>query len=162
MKEEKRVLINLLAIAHYDQMPDYPIQMMTIGKLQTLPDGQMILRYQENEPDDEDGPTKPSDITLFLSPKRVTMERRGEFNNTMVFAKGQRFEGIYSTPYGDMPMAVFSREATARFRDGRGAVHLQYDLEFQGGLASTNELHLEFFQEEKHSKGGKTHEKADQ
>ena len=41
MKEEKRVLINLLAIAHYDQMPDYPIQMMTIGKLQTLPDGQI-------------------------------------------------------------------------------------------------------------------------
>ena len=27
------VFINLLAIARYDQMPDYPIQFMTTGKL---------------------------------------------------------------------------------------------------------------------------------
>ena len=161
MKEETQVLINLLAIAHYDQMPDYPIQFMTVGRLQNLRDGEMILRYQETQPEDEDGPAATSDITLFLSPKRVTMERSGDFHNTMVFAKGQRFEGIYSTPYGEMPMAVFSREATSRFADGRGSVHLKYDLEFQGSLTSTNELHLEFFQEKPKRKDEGPHEKAD-
>lgn len=162
MKDEMPVLINLLAIAHYDQMQDYPIQFMTVGTMQKTRDGELILRYQETQPEDADGPALTSNITLHLTPRRVTMERTGDFHNTMVFARGQRFEGIYSTPYGDMPMAVFAREADSRFADGKGSVHLKYDLEFQGTLASSNELHLEFFQEDKRREGGISHEKTDQ
>ena len=161
MKDETSVMINLLAIAHYEQMPDYPIQFMTTGKLQTLRDGEMILRYEETQPEDSDGPAMTSQITLHMTPKRVTMERTGDFHNTMVFSKGQRFEGIYSTPYGEMPMAVFSREAKARYAGGKGSVHLKYDLEFQGTLASSNELHLEFFPEEKTRKAGDANETTD-
>ena len=43
----------------------------------------------------------------------MTMERKGDFSNTMVFAKGQRFEGVYHTPYGEMDMAVFTRKQLA-------------------------------------------------
>lgn len=162
MKDETSVMINMLAIAHYEQMPDFPIQLMTTGKLQTLRDGEMILRYQETQPEDTDGPEMTSEVTLHLTPKRVTMERTGDFHNMMVFSPGKRFEGMYSTPYGEMPIAVFSREAKTRYTGERGSVHLKYDLEIQGNLASSNELHLEFFPEEKARKAGNANETTDQ
>ena len=161
MNEEIPVMINMLAIAHYDEMPDYPIQFMTRGRLQLIRENGMVLRYRETQPEDEDGPAVTSDITLTMTPQRITMEREGVFRNTMVFAKGMRFEGVYSTPYGDMKMGVFTREARCAHADGRGSVHLKYDLEFHGSLASTNELHLEFVQESGRKKDGKKNEKTD-
>ena len=72
------------------------------------------------------------------------MERKGDFSNTMVFAKGQRFEGVYHTPYGEMDMAVFAKEAACRFGSSEGNIHLKYQLNIQGNYTSTNELHLEY------------------
>ena len=72
------------------------------------------------------------------------MERKGDFSSTMVFAKGQRFEGVYHTPYGEMDMAVFTKEAACRFGRSEGNLHLKYQLNIQGSYASTNELHLEY------------------
>ena len=155
------VLINLTSQASYQGYADEPIRVLTTGTL--IPRGKdCLLKYTERTEDEQTGEIEEEQILLTLGKDQVTMNRTGAYANTMMFKKNRRFETSYRTPFGELPMAVFSREATARFRDGRGAVHLQYDLEFQGGLASTNELHLEFFQEEKHSKGGETHEKADQ
>ena len=161
MNEEIPVMINMLAIAHYDQMPDFPIQFMTSGQLKLIRENEMILRYRETQPENEDGPAVISDITLTLTPQRITMEREGDFRNMMVFARGLRFEGIYSTPYGDMNMGIFSREARFSYAEGRGSVHLKYDLEFGGTLTSTHELHLEFVQESIRKRDGKKDEKAD-
>ena len=162
MKDEIPVLINLLSIAHYDQAPDFPVQFMTKGVLSTLREGGWLLTYQETQTEDEDSPAITSDIALMMTPKQVTMTRSGPFRNMMVFSKGRRFEGIYSTPYGEMPMAVFAREVESGYAEGRGSLHLKYDLEFQGMLASVNELHMEFISEDNQRKGGTENEKADQ
>ena len=138
------VFINLLAIARYDQMPDYPIQFMTVGNLYYSNPQEALIRYVESQQDEETGEITKSDISLSLHDGRITMERRGEFENTMVFAKGQRFEGIYHTPYGEMDMAVYTKEAACRFGRSEGNIHLKYQLNIQGSYASTNELHLEY------------------
>ena len=85
-----------------------------------------------------------SDISLSLREGRIIMERKGDFSNTMVFVKGQRFEGVYHTPYGEMDMAVYTREAACRFGKSEGNIHLKYQLDIQGNYTSTNELHLEY------------------
>jgi len=138
------VLINLLAIARYDHMPDYPIQFMTTGKLSYDHTGAAMLQYVESQQDEETGEITKSDISLSLRDGKITMERKGEFANTMVFAKGQRFEGVYHTPYGEMDMAVYTKEANCRFDRSEGNIHLKYQLNIQGNYASTNELHLEY------------------
>lgn len=149
------VFINLLAIAKYDHMPDYPIQFMTVGNLfYTNPD-EALLRYVESQQDEETGEIMKSDISLSLHDGRITMERKGEFANTMVFAKGQRFEGIYRTPYGEMDMAVYTKEATCRFSRSEGNIHLKYQLNIQGNYTSTNELHLEYKAENRTESSGK-------
>ena len=143
------VFINLLAIARYDHMPDYPIQFMTVGKLSWSNPEEALLQYVESQQDEETGQILKSDISLILHGGKITMERKGEFANTMVFAKGQRFEGVYHTPYGEMDMAVYTREATCKFGRKEGNIHLKYQLNVQGSYASTNELHLEYRAEQR-------------
>ncbi len=144
MNSHTPVFINLLAIARYDHMPDYPIQFMTVGKLSYSNPDEALLQYVESQQDEETGEITKSDISLSLHDGKITMERKGEFANTMVFAKGQRFEGVYHTPYGEMDMAVFTKEAACRFGRSEGNIHLKYQLNIQGNYASTNELHLEY------------------
>lgn len=144
MDKRKPVFINLLTIARYDHMPDYPIQFMTVGNLDYTNPEEALLQYEETQQDEETGAIMKSDISLALKNGRITMERKGDFSNTMVFAKGQRFEGIYHTPYGEMDMAVFTKEAACRFGSSEGNIHLKYQLNIQGNYTSTNELHLEY------------------
>lgn len=141
------VLINLLAIAKYDRMPDYPIQFMTRGFLNYRASGDAELTYTESQQDEDSGEIIHSDITLNCSDHRVTMERKGDFSNTMVFANGVRFEGKYQTPYGDMGLAVFAKNVDCHIGEEKGAIHLKYQLDIQGSYASTNELHLEYHAE---------------
>ena len=138
------VFINLLAIARYYQMPDYPIQFMTVGHLSYTNPDEVLLQYVESQQDEETGEIMKADISLSLHDGRITMERKGDYSNTMVFAKGQRFEGVYHTPYGEMDMAVYTKEAACRFGKAEGNMHLKYQLHIQGSYASTNELHLEY------------------
>lgn len=154
MNNQTQVFINLLAIAKYDHMPDYPIQFMTVGKLFYSNPDEAQLQYVESQQDEETGEILKADISLSLHNGRITMERKGEFANTMVFSKGQRFEGIYHTPYGEMNMAVYTKEADCRFGSSEGNIHLKYQLNIQGNYASTNELHLEY-RTEKRKRGNK-------
>jgi len=144
MANERTVLINLLSIARYEQTPDFPIQFMTKGTLSLSEDNHAVLEYTESSQDEETGEITSALITLALEKDRVTMTRRGEYSNTMVFVPEQRFEGIYQTPYGNMDMAVFSRGVRCNIGENRGSVHLKYQLDIQGAYASTNELHLEY------------------
>ena len=54
-KEYKPVLINLLAIAKYEGMPDYPIQFMTTGRLYEDQGNGAVLRYTESQQDEDSG-----------------------------------------------------------------------------------------------------------
>ena len=144
MDGSTQVFINLLALAKYDHMPDYPIQFMTVGNLSYKNPNEILLEYQESQQDEETGEIMKADISLSLREGRITMERKGDFSSTMVFKKGQRYEGIYRTPYGNMDMAVFTREAACRFGRSEGNMHLKYQLDIQGNYTSTNELHLEY------------------
>ena len=138
------VFINLLAITRYEKMPDYPIQFMTTGKLYYKNASEALLQYVESQEDEETGEITRSDILLSLSDGKVTMQRSGDFSNTMVFSSGKRFEGTYHTPYGEMDLAVFTKEAACRIGNREGSLHLKYQLQIQGNYASTNELHLEY------------------
>ena len=138
------VFINLLSIVRYDQMPDYPIQFMTTGKLYYKNAGEALLQYVESQEDEATGEITRADVSLSLSDGKVTMQRSGDCSNTMVFSIGKRFEGTYYTPYGEMDMAVFTKEAACRIGNRDGSLHLKYQLQIQGNYASTNELHLEY------------------
>lgn len=144
MPNEKKVLINLLAIARYGQTQDFPIQFMTSGTLLMNKNDNAVLEYTETQQDDESGEMITSLITLSIEKDRVTMTRKGDYSNVMVFMPDHRFEGVYQTPFGNMDMAVFSRGVRCSIGETKGSVHLKYQLDIQGAYTSTNELHLEY------------------
>ena len=144
MAKERNVLINLLAIAKYDKAPDFPVQFMTKGKLTLSGDAPAVLEYTESQQDEETGEITTSQIILSMEKSRVTMTRKGDYSNTMVFAPEQRFEGIYQTPFGNMDMAVYARGVHCDIGEKKGSIHLKYQLDIQGAYASFNELHLEY------------------
>ena len=148
MERKKPVLINLLAIAKYDHAPDYPIQFMTTGMLSIGNHNNAVLEYTESQQDEGTGEITTSLITLSMEKSRVTMTRKGDYSNTMVFAPEQRFEGIYQTPFGNMDMAVYARGVRCDIGEKKGSVHLKYQLDIQGAYASSNELHLEYSENE--------------
>ena len=162
--EKIPVLINLLAMARYHQMPDYPIQMMVQGQLTIHDQDFFELNYTECMEDEDTGEPRNAAVVLMVENGRMTMIRSGEVLNTMVFSRNQRFEGLYRTPYGEMNMAVDTREFSCKVTPQRGEIHLKYLLHFNGSYASTNELHLEFFSEAavRDDDGEENDENADQ
>ena len=141
------VFINLLATARYPQMPAYPIQFMTMGQLEFRSPEEATLTYVESQEDEETGENITSDIRIDLRKGQVTMVRIGDFSNSMVFVQNRRFEGAYHTPYGELDMAVFTKEASFTLGPSSGSLHLKYQLHIQGNYASSNELHLEYMAE---------------
>ena len=143
MKEKgKQVFINLTAMASYEGMADYPIQFMTTGMITKPEKERYVIRYRESQRDEATGETTDSDIELDMRKNSVIMTRTGEFASTMVFSREKRFEGKYTTPYGDMDMAVYTRQLNCALGEDSGTLHLKYQLNIQGNYASTNELHL--------------------
>lgn len=138
------VLINLVSTARYGEgMPDLPMQLMLKGEVNT--EGpKTVIRYRETDQDEDTGEVMHTDIQLTVEAEQVMMERKGPFSNTMVFAKGRRFEGIYVTPYGEMDMATYTHTVQCDVTPEKGTIRLKYQLDVQGGFASTNELRLEY------------------
>ena len=139
------VWINLMSLIRYEHMPEYPIQLMTQGFLDLTDPACPVLSYTETIPDDSDGSEIIAEVTLRMESGCVTMDRRGEYANTMVFVQGQRYEGMYYTPFGEIPMAIFTRDVQWTVGRDSGSVHLKYRLHIQGNDTSANEIHLAYF-----------------
>ena len=71
---------------------------MTTGKLYYKNDKEALLQYVESQEDEVTGEITNADILLSLSNGKVTMQRNGDFSNTMVFSRGKRFEGFLLLP----------------------------------------------------------------
>ena len=107
-----------------------------------LTDGQgWRIDYTETQQDYES-----HDVVLTMDRGIVTMQRSGPFGTSMVFEQGRRFEGVYSTPYGELEMGVYPTRVRYRIEGqrGMGEVNLAYQLDLQGHFAAMHELQIRF------------------
>ena len=129
----KRVLISLTGSAEGEE----PVRMMTTGYLAGS-DGNWKLIYKHPS---EDG--RQEDMTnLTFSGETVSMTRTGENTLSMVFRKGTRYEGMITTPYGSIDMAVFPSVVRYTANEHSGELHLRYQLDLQGKFASEHTMNL--------------------
>ncbi|MBQ8537611.1 MAG: DUF1934 domain-containing protein [Clostridia bacterium] len=134
-----RVLVSITGQAQALGQTADEIRLMTTGTLTPTLTGYQ-LDYQESQPDG----TSVQDIRLEMTPTRVTMTRTGEYGSTMVFEKGRQFEGVYHTPFGEMDLAVFPTKVRVEMGEEAGKIHLQYQLNFQGSIATMNDLTVQY------------------
>ena len=140
---KRAILISLSATITDDNGQEDALSLVTNGTLETTPAGYR-LRYEEHI--DEDEPPQP--VTLLLEGDSVVMQREGDYETGMVFAKGQRYESQYHTPYGFIDMAVYCSLARYRVDDEAGELRLRYQLDVGRQFVSMHELTLQFLLKE--------------
>lgn len=74
-------------------------------------------------------------VTLAAAPGEVTVTRRGAARSRMVFRPGERYEGVYGTPYGAFDLAVTTHSLLCSLTRSGGRVELRYTLTLGGGDA---------------------------
>lgn len=71
-------------------------------------------------------------ISLTQTADGVQMRRAGEMTGALHFQPGKRTPGLYGTAYGDIPVAVYTREVLTEENENGGEMRLDYDV-FVGG-----------------------------
>lgn len=84
------------------------------------------LRYEQVDEDVR--------ATIWLTQEAgcILMRRMGEMTGSLRFQPGERTPGVYSTIYGEIPVAVYTRETEVIRTDNGGEMKLDYDV-FVGG-----------------------------
>lgn len=104
-------------------------------------DGAVILRYEEKITDERDAKTVVT--TLTVRDSEVRLHRKGNAGADMIFRGGERCEFVYRTPFGNLPMAIFTKVCAITKDDRRVSVHLLYTLYSADEIAGDMELLIE-------------------
>lgn len=140
---KKKVLLSVTGIVQDAGMEDSSDEMrlVTTGELSgDAEQDSWSLHYSETQPDT----SETDQVTFTMKNGVVTMLREGEFNTSMIFSQGNRYEGSYNTPYGALEMGVFPTHVKYNVNDARGEVVLKYQLDIQGQYASMREMRIRF------------------
>ncbi len=134
------VMISVISSARGENgVPEETLQLIMKGELTPKPDG-WLLHYEETLEDDADHTRVTHDMRLLLRPGHVTILRKGMYGMMMVLSRGKRYEGVYHTPYGDMPMAVYPTRVHCVLGPDHGEAEFEYQLDIQGGFVSVRRM----------------------
>ncbi len=93
------------------------------GVLARTPKGWTLSWHEPPESGLGDTRTK-----LTLAPGQACLSRRGELYAFLLFRRGERLDAQYETPFGRLPMEIFTRALSWDLKDAGGRVSLDYDL----------------------------------
>lgn len=69
---------------------------------------------------------------VMISSDVVTLNRLGDNASTLVFEKGKSYASEIATPYGVLPLSIFSHKVESAVTDNHAFVNLIYTLDFNG------------------------------
>ena len=94
---------------------------------------------------EEDGDFANCTTTLQVDiPQKLVVITRagGPLTSVLTMEEGVRHNCQYDTPYGTFLMGIHATEVTSNMCALGGALTLNYDIDINGSLVSTNHLHL--------------------
>ena len=104
--------------------------------------GAVYLLYDESEFSGIPG----CKTRLRLRGQELQMKRLGEgagVGNEILFKKGQRFTGLYDTPFGPIELEVLTNElANDITEEGKGSIDVDYDVSLKGLAEGRNTLNI--------------------
>ncbi|MDD4690951.1 MULTISPECIES: DUF1934 domain-containing protein [Eubacterium] len=103
--------------------------------------GATCLSYEESEMAGMGGTT----TTVRVNGDKVSVIRLGSVNSIMEFEQGKHNLTMYSTPYGDISMGIFTKEIDVVYNDQEApvSVKVDYDLEIKGISNTSNRINIE-------------------
>lgn len=111
------------------------IEFFTLGRYYKKNDTYYLM-YEESEISGLEGST----TTLKVRPRDVTLIRMGKAAMQHRFREGQRHEGVYRTPFGEMNVGIHPYKVGVNLGENGGELELDYDLELEGSPVTRNHL----------------------
>ena len=115
------------------QEPDV-IELVTEGVSRAGKDGWHIS-YEESDLTGLQGVT----TTFRIQPDKITLDRTGRLQSTMVFQEGVRHESLYQMEFGALMMAVTARSIHCDVGAQGGEISITYGIEIEHNTAGTVE-----------------------
>lgn len=125
-----------------EQLED--MRMMCPGTLTIQKEDTYLLHYTETMQDEDTGASISAEVRLRIQPGHVIMMRSGAYGTTMVFTRGQHFDGTYHTPYGDMAMALYTTRLLTSMDPAHTRIVLDYQLDLNGGFGTMRHMQIDF------------------
>lgn len=115
---------------------DDGMELLSTGKW-SEDNGVYSVEYEEM---DETGESNTVN-KIVVSGDVVSVSRLGEHPSTMVFRQGKTFDTCIVTPYGKIPLSIYSRKINFVRKENGAELDLIYSFDLSGEPGS-NELHL--------------------
>jgi len=137
----KDVLVKIKSRQINNETGEDEMEFVTEAKLYRR-NGTIYLLYDESEFSGTPG----CKTRLRLRGQELQMKRLGEgagIGNEILFKKGQRFTGLYDTPFGPIELEVLTNElANDITEEGKGSVAVDYDVSLKGLAEGRNTLNI--------------------
>lgn len=137
----KDVLVKIKSRQINNETGEDEMEFVTEAKLYRR-NGTIYLLYDESEFSGTPG----CKTRLRLRGQELQMKRLGEgagIGNEILFKKGQRFTGLYDTPFGPIELEVLTNElANDITEEGKGSVDVDYDVSLKGLAEGRNTLNI--------------------
>lgn len=143
---EKRVLISLTALQRDENGKDETMTLETPGVYREEA-GRKTISYEETKISGMEGTT----TTLILSDGSVRLNRDGNFLQDLEYREGERSTSLYTTPLGDLEVAVETKRIEDSISEGTGRMRLVYEVELKGLFHHHNEIIVDIREDPEHS-----------
>lgn len=137
----KEVLVKIKSRQVHNDTGEDEMEFVTEAKLYRRKDTYYLI-YDESEFSGMPG----CKTRLRLRGQELQMKRVGEgagVGNEILFSKGQRFTGIYDTPFGPIELEVLTNDLANDIDDeGKGFIDVDYDISLKGLAEGRNTLNI--------------------
>lgn len=134
----EKILIEVKGTQRYGKDTDVT-ELTTFGTIRD--DGvAYIIRYKEEL--EEPGESVTVTVRVNKDESAVEMTRLGKTHSSLLIERAKRHLCNYSTEFGDMLMGIYGRNIEADAENGR--FDFEYDIDFNGAVASQNKVRLSF------------------
>ncbi|HIW84915.1 MAG TPA: DUF1934 domain-containing protein [Candidatus Eubacterium faecipullorum] len=132
----EKILIEIKGTQQYGRDTDVT-ELTTFGTIRD--DGTAyIIKYKE----EIEEPQESVRVTVRVNKDEsaVQMTRTGSSHSSLLIEKSKRHLCNYGTEFGDLLMGVYGRDIEADIENGR--FHFEYDIDFNGAVASQNTVRM--------------------
>ncbi len=133
---EKKYLITVKDI-HETEEEKYSSELSVLGSF-TTENGTCAVTYTETDPTLDGCET----TVKFFGENKVEVTRTGTYGTALILESGRRHTCLYSTPFGDLSVGIFTHFIKTSFTEKGGEASFCYTLNFGGGEETKNTLSL--------------------
>lgn len=137
---KKKVWLSIKGQQFIDDEKPEIIELLTEGELYNKNKSNYLL-YKESELSGMEGTT----TTVKIEEDHVSIIRLGTTNSHLVFKKGRREYNSYETPYGQLLLSIFTKDVEIKYNQDKEpvSIHLDYQLDIDGGYGTKNTLEIQ-------------------